>query len=114
MNHINKIILKYMWGTIFIFPQLRKLYQRECYDKTYSIEAACLMQFIVEIPFLIFMSLLITTMIFFMAGLTSTFAIWANFWMSLFLNMSCATGIAYVLSSFTDTLACKFTILYFN
>ena len=99
---------KYMWGTIFIFPQLRKIYQRECYDKTYGIGAACLTQFIVEIPFLISMSLIITTLIFFMAGLTSSVNVWANMWASLCLNIACASGIAYCLSAFADTLAGNF------
>ena len=42
-----------------------------------------------------------------MAGLTSSVAVWANMWASLCLNIACATGAAYVLSAFADTLAGK-------
>ena len=99
-----------MFGTIIVFRQLKMLYQREYYDKTYGIGAACLTQFLVELPNLIAISLLVATVLFFMAGLTPSTAVWANMWGSLFCDIYCASGIGYVVSSFADSLAGKFSI----
>ena len=99
-----------MFGTIFVFPQLKKLYQREYYDKAYGIGAACLSEFIVELPLLLAMPLLVVTLIFFMAGVTPSAAVWANMWASLFCDISCASGIGYILSSFADSLEGQFSI----
>lgn len=95
---------QYMFGTIFVFPQLKRLYQREYYDKAYGIGAACLSEFIVELPLLITMPLLVVTIVFFMAGVTPSAAVWVNMWGSLFCDISCASGIGYILSSFADSL----------
>ena len=99
-----------MFGTLFVFPKLKKLYQRECYDKAYGIGAACLTQFLVELPNLIAMPLLVSTVIFFMAGITPSAAVWANMWGSLFCDICCASGIGYVVSALADSLEGKFTI----
>ena len=93
-----------------MFPQLKKLYQREYYDKAYGIGAACLSEFIVELPLLLAMPLLVVTLIFFMAGVTPSAAVWANMWASLFCDISCASGIGYILSSFADSLEGQFSI----
>ena len=93
-----------------MFPQLKKLYQREYYDKAYGIGAACLSEFIVELPLLLAMPLLVVTVIFFMAGVTPSAAVWANMWGSLFCDIACASGIGYILSSFADSLEGQFSI----
>lgn len=93
-----------------MFPQLKKLYQREYYDKAYGIGAACFSEFLIELPLLIAMPLLVVTVIFFMAGVTPSAAVWANMWGSLFCDISCASGIGYILSSFADSLEGKFKI----
>ena len=93
-----------MFGTIFVFPQLKKIYQREYYDKTYGIGAACLTQFIVELPFLLLMPLMVATLLFFMVGFTPTAMVWANLWGSLACDLLCASGVGYILSSFADSL----------
>ena len=99
-----------MFGTMIVFPELKSLYQREYYDKAYGIGAACLTQFLVELPFLIAMPLLVVTVIFFMAGITPSAAVWANMWGSLFCDISCASGIGYIISSFADSLEGQFPI----
>ena len=99
-----------MFGKIFVFRHLKLLYQREYYDKAYGIGAACLSEFLVDLPLLIAMPLLVITVIFFMAGVTPSAAVWANMWGSLLCNISCASGIGYILSSFADSLEGKFKI----
>ena len=109
---IGNTHFKSILGAIYVFPQLKKLYQREYYDKSYGIGAACLSQFLVELPLLIAMPLLVVTVIFFMAGVTPSAAVWANMWGSLFCNISCASGSGYILSSIADSLEGKFSITY--
>ena len=99
-----------MFGKIFVFRHLKLLYQREYYDKAYGIGAACLSEFLVDLPLLIAMPLLVITVIFFMAGVTPSAAVWANMWGSLFCDISCASGIGYILSSFADSIEGKFKI----
>ena len=99
-----------MFGKIFVFRQLKLLYQREYYDKAYGIGAACFSEFLIELPLLITMPLLVVTVVFFMAGVTPSAAVWANMWGSLFCDISCASGIGYILSSFADSIEGKFKI----
>ena len=95
---------------MIVFPELKRLYQREYYDKAYGIGAACLAQFLVELPFLITIPLLVSTLTFFMTGITPSTAVWANMWGSLFCEISCASGIGYVASALADSLEGKFII----
>ena len=99
-----------MFGTMIVFPELKSLYQREYYDKAYGIGAACLTPFLVELPFLITTPLMISTVTFYMVGITPSAAVLANMWGSLFCDISCASGIGYVVSALADSLEGKFTI----
>ena len=99
-----------MFGTMIVFPELKRLYQREYYDKVHGIGAACLTQFLVELPFLITIPLLVSTLTFFMTGITPLAAVWANMWGSLFCDISCASGMGYVVSALADSLEGEFTI----
>ena len=96
---------QHLYGVLFVFPQLKTIFRREVYDGTYGIGAAVIAQFITDIPYYVVIPCMTSIIVYFMAGYMSGVTVFLNLWGSLMLNIFCASGLGYVISSVADTVA---------
>ena len=73
---IISFTFQYMFGVVFVFPQMKKIIQREFYDGTYGIGPALSAVVLVELPLLIFIPCGVATILYFMAGFTPCWITW--------------------------------------
>ena len=96
-----------LYGVLFVFPGRKKIFRREIFDGSYGVGPAVFTQFIMDIPHYVFIPLIATLIVYFMAGYTYGFLVFLNMWCSLMGNIFCASALGYVISTAADSVASK-------
>ena len=98
---------QHLYGVLFVFPHLTKIFRREIYDGSYGIGAAVMAQFITDIPYYTLLPCMTTMVVYFMAGYSPGFLVFFNIWCSMMGNIFCAAGLGYIVSAIADTVEGK-------